>query len=308
MNVQADTPPARPMQPPEGHSGHAFLALSWKQALPPAIGAVAAFHLAYAVPRFGFLVVLYLYFLFQLAALPTPRKAFYFGLVIGYGVYAPHLAFFWKIFGWPAMALWTVLAFWLGVFLALARLYRRRFGRLAVVLVPCLWTGLEYFRSELYYLRFSWLNVGYAFADAPHIFTATHLGMYGLALVLMTLAAALSLLPQRSAGVLGGLGLIAFGCFVNLPASPKAVKKPAILNVVGLQMEFPAPTEVPAALDKLLDGHREAELFVLSEYTFDGPIPERVKAWCRKQKKFLVAGGKESVDGADFFNTAFVVG
>jgi len=73
-------------------------------------------------------------------------------------------------------------------------------------------------------------------------------------------------------------------------------------------MEFPAPLEVPAALDKLLDNHREAELFVLSEYTFDGPIPERVKAWCRKQKKYLIAGGKDPIDdGTEFFNTAFVV-
>src|SRR5881394_2440023 len=197
MNVQADTPPARPMQPPEVHSGHAFLALSWKQALPPAIGAVAAFHLAYAVPRFGFLVVLYLYFLFQLAALPTPRKAFYFGLVIGYGVYAPHLAFFLKIFGWPAMALWTVLAFWLGVFLALARLYRRRFGRLAVVLVPCLWTGLEYFRSELYYLRFSWLNVGYAFSGSTYEPILKLLGMYGIGFVMVTVVAGVWLLGLK---------------------------------------------------------------------------------------------------------------
>jgi apolipoprotein N-acyltransferase len=73
-------------------------------------------------------------------------------------------------------------------------------------------------------------------------------------------------------------------------------------------MEFPAPTEVPAALDKLLNCHREAELFVLSEYTFDGPVPERVKAWCRKQRKYLIAGGKDIIGAAEFFNTAFVVG
>ena len=120
--------------------------------------------LQYAV-LLGFLVGLYLYCLFQLTALPTPRNAFYFGLAIGYAVYAPHLAFFWSIFDWPAIALWSVLAFWLGLFIALGRLCRLKFGRLAVVLVPFVWTGLEYFRSELYYLRFSWLNVGYAFAD-----------------------------------------------------------------------------------------------------------------------------------------------
>jgi apolipoprotein N-acyltransferase len=183
-----------------------------------------------------------------------------------------------------------------------------KFGRLAVVLVPFVWTGLEYFRSELYYLRFSWLNVGYAFAGSPQIFSTTHLGMYGVGLVLMALAASLCLLPKGRAGIWGSVGLVALGCFVNLPDNPKAAKGTNTLQVVGLQMEFPAPLEVPAALDKLLDAHREAELFVLSEYTFDGPIPERVKAWCGKQKKYLIAGGKDFIADTEFFNTAFVVG
>src|SRR2546427_2185918 len=129
-------------------------AWSWKPALLLAVGAVAAFHLAYVFPSLSCLIVVYLYCLYRLAELPTPRKAFYFGLAIGYAVYAPHLTFFWSIFDWPAIALWSVLAFWLGLFIALGRLCRLKFGRLAVVLVPFVWTGLEYFRSEVYYLRF----------------------------------------------------------------------------------------------------------------------------------------------------------
>src|SRR6266498_1682372 len=84
-------------------------AVPWKQALLLAAGAVAAFHLAWAFPPLNCLIVAYLYCLFQLAALSTPRKAFYFALTIGYAVYAPHLTFFWTIFGWPALALWAVL-------------------------------------------------------------------------------------------------------------------------------------------------------------------------------------------------------
>jgi len=307
MNVQADTPLAMKARPCEDNPVVPAQTLSWRRALRLAVGAVAAFHLAYTFPPLRFLMVVFLFFLFQLAALPTPRQAFYFGLTVGYVVYAPHLAFFWSIFGWPAIALWSVLAFWLGLFIALGRLCRLKFGRLALVLVPFVWTGLEYFRSELYYLRFSWLNVGYAFADSPQIFRTTRLGMYGVALVLLGLAASLSLLPKRRAGILGSVGLVALGCFVNLPAKPKSPTKPNGLQIAGLQMEFPAPLEVPAAMDKLLDRHREAELFVLSEYTFDGPIPERVKAWCRQHKKYLIAGGKDFIAGSEFFNTAFVV-
>ena len=54
------------------------------------------------------------------------------------------------------------------LFVALARLCLGRFGpKWGWLLIPFVWTGLEYFRSELYYLRFSWLNAGYAFAGAP---------------------------------------------------------------------------------------------------------------------------------------------
>jgi len=54
---------------------------------------------------------------------------------------------------------------WALTFLALVRFVRAKRGEVAAALAtPLLWTGLEYFRSELYFLRFSWLNVGYAFA------------------------------------------------------------------------------------------------------------------------------------------------
>jgi len=125
---------------------------------------------------------------------------------------------------------------------------------------------------------------------------------------LMALAASISLLPRMRAGILGVVGLGALGCLVNLPASPPAAPPAGALRVAGVQMEFPAPMEVPAALDKLLDSHRDAGLLVLSEYTFDGPVPEPVKAWCRKRGKYLIAGGKDAAGGDEFYNTAFVVG
>src|SRR5882672_11152264 len=113
MNVQADTSLTLKAQPRGENPVVPFQPLSWKRALFLAVGAVAAFHLAYTFPPLGFLTVVFLFFLFQLAALPRPRQAFYFGLTVGYAAYAPHLAFFWSIFSWPAIALWTVLAFWL---------------------------------------------------------------------------------------------------------------------------------------------------------------------------------------------------
>jgi len=280
---------------------------SWNRVLLLAVGSVVAFHLAYGFPPLSFLIVVFLYGLFRLTALPSPRKAFYFGLVIGYAVYAPHLTFFWTIFGWPAVALWTVLAFWLGLFVALARVCRRRFGRLAVVLVPFVWTGLEYFRGELYFLRFSWLNVGHVFSSAPQILAVAHLGMYGVALILMTLVASLSLLPKTTSGILFGVCLIALGCFVNVPTRPPAGGNSAAVQVAGLQMEFPAESELLAALEEFAQKHPQVELVVLSEYSLQRPPSEEFKGWCRRYQRYLIVGGKDFVSDEKFYNTVFVV-
>ena len=309
--MNTDAPAIAAIPPPEAEHGVVVGVRnsSWNAAFVRVAGAAAAFHLAYAFTPLRFLIVVYLYCLVLLAELPTPRMAFYSGLALGYAVYAPHLTFFWKIFGWPAVVLWTVLAFWLGLFVALARLCRNKYGRLAVALVPFVWTGFEYFRSELYYLRFSWLNVGYAFSGAPEIFAATHLGMYGVGLALMTIAASMSLAPKFKATLLLCAGSILAGLALHPGVAPKlALESARNVEVAGVQLEFPAPFEVPAILDVLLARYPAADLLVLSEYTFDGPIPAQVQSWCRQHRKYLLAGGKDFLSNSEFFNTAFVVG
>src|ERR1700677_1942369 len=125
-------------------------------------GAAAFFHAAYST-KLSFLIFGYVICLLLLARLPKMRFAFYAGFLAGFLCFAPQLVFFWRIFGLPAVALWAILAFWIALFTALTQAALSRLGAgWMVLLAPFLWTGLEYFRSELYYLRFSWLNVGYA--------------------------------------------------------------------------------------------------------------------------------------------------
>jgi len=64
------------------------------------------------------------------------------------------------------------------------------------------------------------------------------------------------------------------------------------------------------ALDALKAKHPDAELLVLSEYAFENPVPPRVKDWCAKNQRYLIAGGKRFLDAAEnrFHNTAFVIG
>src|SRR5208337_5374422 len=80
------------------------------------------------------------------------------------------------------------------------------------------------------------------------------------------------------------------------------------LSLAGIQMEFPPSGGLPEALNKALAKNPGAQIFVLSEYTLDGPVPEALQEWCREHARFLVVGGKDLVGTNNYYNTAFVVG
>ena len=282
-----------------------------RRTLLAGLGTILAFHAAYLVPHCQFLIVFFLAGLFTLSHLATNRSAFYVGLSIGLAIYAPHLSFFWTIFGPAALALWTILAFWIGLFLVLTRTCRVRLGPVwAAALAPLFWTGLEYFRSELYSLRFGWLNVGYAFADSPQLFVLAGLGVYGIGFELMGGASLLTLLRPRARWITGTTLVLALAVITNWPAKKPIAPSPNGLSVqvAGVQMEFPAELEALQALDQTRRIHPETQLFVCSEYTLDGPVSRHVQQWCEKNARHLIIGGKDYLDTTHYFNTAFVVG
>jgi apolipoprotein N-acyltransferase len=284
--------------------------------------AAAAFHAAYAWPKASFLVVVYLFALLQLARQPTWRKAYYAGLAVGLLIAAVRLEFFWRIFSGGAIALWYVYAFWIAIFVALTSVCLRHWracpesgaptrpATWVWLLIPFLWTGLEYFRSELYYLRFSWLSPGFAFSDAPWQVPLRQVGAYGMGFLLMSIASAAAWTWPRSrtyalvvltAGT-GGLGLWGWARGAGVPSAGNTI------HIAGVQMEQPAEPEVLNRLHELLKMYPDTELIVLSELTFNEPIPVKVKEWCRKNRRYLIVGGTEPAPRNSFYNTAFVIG
>ena len=286
----------------------------WMRSLLWLAFAVACFHLAYFsihAPSAGLLIMGYALGLVQLAHQPTIRRAFYFGLAAGFLSDAPQLLFFWRIFGPAAVTLWLVIAFWVGLFAALVCGSIRRWGKAkAAWLIPFLWTGLEYFRSELYYLRFSWLNIGYAMPVPVNSTGVIHIGMYGIGFLVFGVAAAF---PYRFflkfrwlewCGVSAGLVLI-LALLVPVDRGPA---RPVSVSIAGVQMEFPSPGVLTEALDKTLAKSPDAEILVLSEYTLEGPVPDSLRAWCRDHGRFVVVGGKDPAGTNNYYNTAFVIG
>jgi apolipoprotein N-acyltransferase len=276
-----------------------------RPALLCAAGAVVSFSLAYRFSHCEFLIAGFFAFLFPLARLRTRRLAYYFGLGIGLAIYTPHLLFFWTTFGRGAIALWYILPFWLGLFLMLGRACLFRFGPAGwACLAPFLWTGLEFFRSELYYLRFSWLNAGYAFSGSGALHYVAAYGVYGIGFLFMA-AVGVAHLRRRARWI--GLSLLTAVALypLLLPAPRPSPQK--TLRVAGVQMELPGSPTVISALNGAVAKFPDTDVFVLSEYTFTGPVPDSIKVWCRKHRKFLVVGAEDPAPPSGFYDTAFVV-
>ena len=294
----------------------------WMKSLLGLAFAVTCFHLAYAsahLPAVGLLIFGYAWFLVRLADQPTVRRAFYFGLAAGYLCAAPQLFFFWHIFSAEAIVLWLVVAFWIGLFTAMVCGCIRRWGKArAMWLVPVIWTGLEYFRSELYYLKFSWLNIGYALPARFSGSGSLHLGMYSVGFLIFGIAAVCSdghrllgfLKPMTLSRLILTIFLLGVASALFLLSIPILVQPRNVtwLSLAGIQMEFPPPGGLPEALNKSVTKNPDAQIFVLSEYTLDGPVPDSLKAWCREHARFLVVGGKDPAGTNNYYNTAFVVG
>ena len=281
--------------------------------------AVGCFHAAYTslkYPAAGLLIFGYAFALVQLTSQRTVRRAFYFGLAVGFLCYAPQLWFFLKIFNVAAVVLWLVLAFWVGLFGAIVCGGIRRWGRsTAAWLIPIVWTGVEYFRSELYYLKFSWLNLGYA-VPSPYGFCG--MGMYGCGFLIFGITAAV-VFHRTASFWFAPRKLTAFAIFLLVvllwlfkgaffPLGAGTTFERQSISLVGVQMEFPPENVIPKMLDRALAKNTNAQIFVLSEYTLGGPVPDTLKDWCRKHSRFLVVGGEDPAGASNYYDTAFVVG
>lgn len=271
---------------------------------------VIAFHLAHLPGMVGALVLFYMGL--WMCAMRWPRAgryALYGGILFGLGLYVPQLSFFWTIFGIGAIALWLVLAVFVGLFFMLVRTINVVYGMgWAAILAPFLWTGLEYFRSELYYLKFSWITTGYAVAHEENMAWLLAPGAYGFGFILMAVVTAVFSAWRRPVVAVASVGL-GVGLFFGLNAfnASLPVAEPRLLRVAGMQMEFPVIKQVIRSLDALVKAYPDAELLVLSEYTLDGAPPDLLKKWCKQTQRYLVLGGKEPVPEGGFYDMAYVI-
>ncbi len=201
-----------------------------------------------------------------------------------------------------------MFGFWIGLFTAIVCGCIRRWGKVkAVWLVPIIWTGLEYFRSELYYLKFSWLNVGYAFPNYPFA-PFDVFGMYGVGFFVFSIVLIFSCRNLFKKFLFVLVLFIPLAWFLALIVAASYEHPFTPLKIVGIQMEFPPENVIPRVLNEALAKNTNTPIFVLSEYTLDGSVPDSLKKWCRDNSRFLIIGGKDFITNDIYYNTAFVVG
>lgn len=283
--------------------------LSRKWLLLFALGAAGCYHLAMLwQPVAGWLVMAYLAFLWQLRRAATARAAFYFGWLVGLSIMVPQTWFVYGIFKYLGILLWLLMSVWLGLLAATWQAGARRWGaRVMTVLAPVLMVGVEFFRSEVWPLRFTWDTAGFALPAIEWKSAFWALGIYGTGALLLGLVVVATSKTRIAAIALIPLGVLWMGKLFP-PSTSSASESVA---VAGLQWEDGSSELYLKWLDAALLGHPETQLFVFSEYSFPGPPPPEITDWARTHGRFVITCGADVVPGATFdkyYNTAFVIG
>jgi apolipoprotein N-acyltransferase len=142
----------------------------------------------------------------------TPSEAFFLGMAHGVLFYAGSLGWLFHVFAIAAVPLFCILGLFTGFFCLLLRALNRKEWPpwISVLLTAVLWTGLEFYRCELFFLRFPWMSVGSALGPT---WLSPLVGVYGATLVIVLAASGLFYRKTRWAGVGLALAILACGTF-----------------------------------------------------------------------------------------------
>ena len=270
------------------------------------IVAVGCYHLAMLFqPLAGWFVLGYLFLLWQLRRASTARAAFYLGWMAGLGIMIPHTWFVLGIFHEPAVLLWMLMSVWLGLMVSLWQACAVRWsGKMMLLAAPCIMLGVEYFRSEVWSLKFAWLTAGFALPAVEWGAAFRGFGIYGLGAVLLVLVMLAT--TKRRIAVLAALPLLAWPLGLGKLSGGSAGDQ--TFSVAGVQWENASEKSILTSLSQAKQRFPQTQLFVTSEYSFPGPPTDDVAAWA-KANGHLITGGADIVPGMKFdkyYNTAFL--
>ncbi len=101
--------------------------------------------------------------------------------------YLATLKWFFRLFGPMGMGLICILALFIVISMVLTKIALEKWGIFIgwLVAAPVFWTGVEYFRSERWFLEFTWMGLGFSQTDNPILQTASVWGTYGISFMIV---------------------------------------------------------------------------------------------------------------------------
>ncbi|MBA3066627.1 hypothetical protein FP828_09080 [bacterium] len=97
------------------------------------------------------------------------------------------LKWFFRLFGPVGLGLICVLALFLVLSMVMTKSVLKKYGIFWgwLAAAPVFWTGIEYFRSEMFFLEFTWLGLGFSQVSNPILQTASLWGTYGISFMIV---------------------------------------------------------------------------------------------------------------------------
>ena len=265
-------------------------------------------------------------FLILIHLVSNKKEAFLYSFLLAYALYAWTLHWFIFVVNFLALGLWFILALPVALFALLLRWAIEHYGLKAYYwAVPLFWIATEYFRCEVWWLKFGLITPAYTQCNyLPIIQLVSIFGTYGLSALILTTSGIITyaLLKPRSTKAYWILGvwsllLINIWWFGTIALRNVPDKD---LPVAGVQLENASLENYLTQLELAKRTH--PALIILPEYAFGKIITANSKEWIQlsyfanKHNIYLLFGAMDSLsslsssnsDGGrnDYYNTAFL--
>ena len=268
---------------------------------------------ALSMPPYGMSFLIFIALIPALLAVKDigNAPAFRLGVIAGIALYGLSLKWLFTVFGFFAITLIFILALFWGIFFLILNMIRRRFGLMsALVMLPVIWTAVEFFRSELWVLKFGWLALGYSqYRSGIFLTAAAFIGVYGVGLIIAAVNGVLAMIivfRSKKAYWLSAAILSLLSLF--LLAAHKNQREGIHINTVRAYCVHGAGT-----LNNMMERVEAADpapgsLICLPEYSvIDSPfnnllLKKKVEEFARRTRSYFIFGCLDSLIFEESFN------
>ncbi len=239
----------------------------------------------------------------------TPRQAFYLGLLQGIVGYGLTLYWFIHIFILAALPLFAILGLFTGLFCVLNNVLLKslRTDIYAVLTTATLWTAIEFYRSELFSLRFPWTTPGVALGPT---FLSPLLGVYGASFLIVLAVTACTRRHTFAGGAVLVLIIVGLGLWRPARIEPDTENSVGVAVVQSEECNF----SEYLALSRSVKAEA-VDLIVWPEYALPYDVRKsdrqlrELTELCAELQVILVLGTTTTVGPGtkEWYNTALVL-